>query len=87
MGLGDLIKSIRELKGPARWVLYCGFGLMVTAESTFWFNVIWAKFFAAEDDVESKEFLGRLGEAIRGYRHIWLPNYQRYYEAHIWGLW
>lgn len=85
-GGGDLIKAIRELKRPARWVLYFGFGLLATAESTFWFNVIRAKFFAKEDDVKSQEFLERVKEAVKGYRYVWLPNYRRYYEAHMWGI-
>jgi hypothetical protein len=62
---------------------------MVTAESTFWFNVVRAKYFpskAVEGKEEADRFLQDLRTAVKGYRTVWLANYNRYYGAYAWGL-
>lgn len=72
-----------------RYTVYAGLGLMVTAESTFWFNVLKAKYFpsAREDDQQkAKQLLEDFRAAVRGYRAVWLTNYGRYYGAYTWGL-
>lgn len=62
---------------------------MVTVESTFWFNVIKAKFFppASEEDKEkADEYMERIREAITGYKANWMQNYGRYYGGYVWGV-
>lgn len=62
---------------------------MVTVESTFWFNVLKAKFFPSASEVErqqAEDFLERIASAVKGYRAVWMRNYHRYYGAHLWGL-
>jgi hypothetical protein len=61
---------------------------MATAESTFWFNVIKAKYFPSADDEENEKgerLLEIVVEAIQGYRARYLGNYWRYYGGYIWG--
>lgn len=86
MPMGSLRETLKDLKGPARWIVIGSFLVLATAESTFWIKVIHAKFFAKEDDAEADEFLERCKEALKGFRRAWLPNYQRYFGASIWGL-
>jgi hypothetical protein len=62
------------------------FAVIATAETTFWTNVIYAKYFAKEGDERAGDFLERCREALRGYRQRYLFNYRRYYEANLWGL-
>lgn len=72
-----------------RYTVYAGLGLMATAESTFWYNVIKAKYFpsAREEDQEKDErFLEDFRAAVKGYRAVWMRNYGRYYSAYLWGL-
>jgi hypothetical protein len=83
LGLTNLFK---ELKGPYRWIIYAGLALAASAETTFWARVIYAKFFAKEDDRAADELLMRFGEAIRGYRQRYLVNYRRYHSENLWGL-
>lgn len=62
---------------------------MATAESTFWFNVIKAKYFPSsreEDQEKAEQFLEDFRAAVRGYRAVWMRNYGRYYGAYTWGL-
>lgn len=71
-----------------RYTVYAGLGLMATAETTFWFNVIRAKYFPSqvtEEQEEAARLLGNFRAAIQGYRAVWLRNYDRYYGAYIWG--
>ena len=72
-----------------RYTVYAGLALMATAESTFWFNVVRAKYFPSQV-VEGKEdadrFLQDLRSAVKGYRMVCLANYGRYYGAYAWGL-
>jgi len=79
--------QIRESKRSIRYTIYTGFALAVTAETTFWANVIYAKWFAGEEDKEKADaFLERFSEAIRGYRARWIVNYGNYWSKHLWGL-
>lgn len=85
----SLWAQIREARPAVRYTVYAGMALMATAESTFWLNVIRAKHFPPEA-VHGKEdadaFLQDLRAAIKGYRAVWLANYDRYYSAYAWGL-
>ena len=85
----SLWAQIREARPAVRYTVYAGMALMATAESTFWLNVIRAKYFPPEA-VHGKEdadaFLQDLRAAIKGYRAVWLVNYDRYYSAYAWGL-
>jgi hypothetical protein len=83
---GSLRETLKDLKGPTRWIVIGSFLVLATAESTFWIKVIHANFFAKEDDDEADEFLQRCKEALRGFRRAWLPNYQSWFGASIWGL-
>jgi hypothetical protein len=76
----------RDLKGTSRWIVYGSLAVIATAETTFWTNVIYAKYFAKEGDEQASALLERFQEAIRGYRQRYLFNYGRYYEANLWGL-
>ena len=85
----SLWSTIREAKPAVRWTVYAGLGIMATVESTFWFNVIKAKFFpsaSAEEKEKADEFLDTIQAAASGYRLVWMRNYNRYYGAHLWGL-
>jgi hypothetical protein len=82
----NLFTTIRQLKGPTRYIIFGSLAILATAETTFWVRVIYAKFFAKEDDDEANEFLERCWEAVRGYRRVWLPNYWRYWGENLWGL-
>ncbi|KAF2868719.1 hypothetical protein BDV95DRAFT_579168 [Massariosphaeria phaeospora] len=78
---------VKESSRPVRYTVYAGLGLMATAETTFWTNVIYAKYFAPDDEKEkSEEFLANAWAFIDGYRRRWIPNYQKYYSSHLWGL-
>jgi hypothetical protein len=61
---------------------------MATVETTFWLNVIKAKYFpttSAEAQEKAEEFLEDLRAVIKDYRAVWLRNYKRYYSGYIWG--
>jgi hypothetical protein len=62
---------------------------MATVETTFWFHVLRAKFFpraSQEEQQKADALLDRVNDAFKGYRHVWLANYGRYYAAYMWGL-
>ncbi|KAH7394377.1 hypothetical protein BKA66DRAFT_456206 [Pyrenochaeta sp. MPI-SDFR-AT-0127] len=85
----NLWHQIREARPAVRYTVYAGLGLMATVESTFWFNVLKAKFFPSASEAEkeiAEEFLERIGVAVKGYRKVWMKNYGRYYGAHLWGV-
>lgn len=72
-----------------RYTVYVGMGLMATAESTFWFNVIRAKYFppkAVQGKADADQFLRDVRAVVASYRTVWLGNYDRYYSAYAWGL-
>ncbi|KAF3042023.1 hypothetical protein E8E11_007295 [Didymella keratinophila] len=84
----NLWSQIREARPAVRYTVYAGLGLMATAETTFWFNVIRAKYFPSKVDKEQEEAARLLDDfraAIKGYRAVWLRNYDRYHGAYIWG--
>lgn len=71
-----------------RYTVYAGLGLMATAETTFWFNIVKAKYFpskVASEQEEATQLLDDFKAAIKDYRAVWLRNYDRYYGAYIWG--
>jgi hypothetical protein len=85
----NLWHQIRDARPAVRYTVCAGLGLMATVESTFWFNVIKAKFFPsaeADEQAKAEEFLGSIRDAVKGYRKVWMSNYGRYYGAHLWGL-
>jgi hypothetical protein len=85
----NLFKQLREAKPAVRYTVYAGLGLMATVESTFWIHVLRAKFFprgSKEEQEKADALLGRMNDALKGYRHVWLANYGRYYGVYIWGL-
>ena len=85
----NLWSQIREARPAVRFTVYAGLGLMATAEATFWFNVIRAKYFpskVAEEQEEAARLLDDFWLAIKGYRAVWLRNYDRYYGAYVWGV-
>jgi hypothetical protein len=62
---------------------------MVTVESTFWFNVLRARFFPpkSEEGIEKgEELLDRVQGAVRTARNQWMGNYGRYYGGYVWGV-
>lgn len=62
---------------------------MATAESTFWFNVIRAKYFPSNQVAEKEkndELLESVRSAVQGYRNAYLGNYRRYYGGYVWGV-
>ena len=85
----SLLQQIREARPTIRYTVYAGLGLMATVETTFWFNVLRARFFpraSGEEKSDDEELLHRLRGAMKGYRHVWMRNYGRYYGAYLWGL-
>ena len=85
----NLLQQIREARPAVRYTVYAGLGLMTTVETTFWFNVLRAKFFpraSGEKQRDDDELLERMGDAVKGYRRVWMGNYGRYYGADVWGL-
>ncbi|KAK7186964.1 hypothetical protein PSPO01_07093 [Paraphaeosphaeria sporulosa] len=79
--------QIRSSPRPIRYTLYTASALAATAETTFWLNVIYARWFAGEQDREkADELLERFTEAVRGYRVRYLANYASYYSNGVWGL-
>ena len=85
----NLWSTIREARPAVRYTVYAGLGLMATVESTFWFKVLKAKFFPSvsqEEQEQADQFLETIRGAVKGYRKVWLRNYNRYYGAHLWGL-
>ena len=85
----NLWAQIKEARPAVRYTVYAGLALMATAESTFWFNVVRAKYFppqAVEEKEEADRFLQDLRNAVKSYRSVWLANYNRYYGAYAWGL-
>ena len=84
----NLWVQIGEARPAVRYTVYAGVGLMVTAESTFWFHVIKAKFSllkSAEENEEAHEFLHDLRAVVTSYKIVWMGNYGRYYSAYVWG--
>jgi hypothetical protein len=61
---------------------------MVTVETTFWLNVLKARFFPSgtEEQDEAEDILFRLREGFAGYKANWMGNYGRYYGGYIWGV-
>jgi hypothetical protein len=52
-----------------RYTVYAGLGLMITVESSFWFNIIKAKFFPAKSDEErakAEELMENYGGYVWG---------------------
>jgi hypothetical protein len=85
----NLFSHLREARPAIRYTVYAGLGLMAAAESTFWFHVLRAKFFPRTTEAgrqRDDELLNRFKSATKGYRQVWMRNYQRYYAAHMWGL-
>jgi hypothetical protein len=85
----NIFHQIREARPAVRYTVYAGLGLMATVESTFWFQVIRAKFFPStseEQQRKNEEFLWRLRSAIKSARMVYIRNYGRYYGAYLWGL-
>jgi hypothetical protein len=85
----NLFQQIRSSRPAVRYTVYAGFGLMVTVESTFWFNVIKAKLFPSaseEDKRKAEQFLEDVRSAIAGYKATWMGNYGRYYGGYVWGV-
>lgn len=83
----NLFAQIKKLPRAARYTLYTGFALLVAGETTFWCNLIYAKWFAKGEQKENADlFLERVGEAVRGYRPRWMTHYRSYYGEGIWGL-
>jgi hypothetical protein len=85
-----LLAEVQRARPAVRYTLYAGFGLMVAAESTFWYNVLRANFFppAVETDehAANDRFLADLRDAVKGYRAVCMSNYASYYGAYLWGL-
>jgi hypothetical protein len=85
----NLFHAIRDSHPAVRYTVYAGLGLMATAESTFWFHIIKAKFFPSASEDEQKQadqILGNLREAIASYKANWMGNYWRYYGGYVWGV-
>lgn len=85
----SLFHEVRNARPAVRYTVYAGVGLMATVESTFWFNVIRAKFFPSsspEDKEKAEEFLVNLRGAVAGYKATWMTNYGRYYGGYVWGV-
>ncbi|KAF1954615.1 hypothetical protein CC80DRAFT_506262 [Byssothecium circinans] len=83
----NILAQIRASKRSVRYTVYAGFFLLATAETTFWANVAYAKYFAkGEKRGAADEFLGRVMEGVRGYRRVWLGNYWRFWGEGLWGL-
>ncbi|KAK3201927.1 hypothetical protein GRF29_164g1093475 [Pseudopithomyces chartarum] len=79
--------QIRTASRPIRYTVYTGLLLAATAETTFWANIIYAKYFATTQDRERADaLLARVHEAVKGYRVRWLINYRNYYSHNLWGL-
>lgn len=72
---------------PIRYTVYTGLLLAASAETTFWANIVYAKYFARTNDRERADaLLARVNQAIKGYRVRWLINYENYYNHNLWGL-
>ncbi|KAF1835270.1 hypothetical protein BDW02DRAFT_467984, partial [Decorospora gaudefroyi] len=85
----SLIHDLRTARPAVRYTIYAGLALMATAETTFWFHVLRAKFFPSrseEGKAREDELLGRVREAGRRVRGVWVGNYGRYFGADIWGV-
>lgn len=85
----NLFHQLRDARPLVRYTVYVGLGLMATVETTFWFHVLRAKFFprtSKDHHQQDEELLNRMRIAVKGYRHVWMMNYRRYYGAHMWGL-
>jgi hypothetical protein len=85
----SLFQQIREARPAVRYTVYAGLGLMATVETTFWFNVLKAKFFpstSVEEQQKAEQLLNDVRSAIKGYRGVWMGNYGRYYGVYLWGL-
>jgi hypothetical protein len=81
----NLFSEVRNSRPAVRYTVYAGLGLMATVESTFWFNVIRAKFFPKEKD-EAEAFLANAWNALESGRAAWMGNYGRYYGGYVWGV-
>lgn len=85
----SLLKEVRNARPAVRYTIYAGLGLMVTVETTFWLNVLKAKFFPSgteEEKNSAESVLANLREAFAGYKANWMVNYGRYYGGYIWGV-
>jgi|TARA_R110002003_G_scaffold112_9_gene9610 hypothetical protein len=85
----NLFHAIRDSRPAVKYTVYAGLGLMATVESTFWYNVLKAKFFPSKSEEEkekAEQFLENIKGAVTGYRAAWMGNYRRYYEGYVWGV-
>ncbi|KAF1966618.1 hypothetical protein BU23DRAFT_560033 [Bimuria novae-zelandiae CBS 107.79] len=79
--------QIRTSHRRTRYIIYTGIFLAATAETAFWANVVWAKYFArASDRSRADAFLSRCRDAVTEYRARWLKNYTLYWARNLWGL-
>jgi hypothetical protein len=82
-----LFTQITRLPQSARYPLYAGFALVAAGETAFWGNLVYAKWFAKEEQrADAELLLERFREALKGYRARWMVNYGRYWGAALWGL-
>lgn len=85
----NLWQQIREARPAVRYTVYAGLSLMALVETTFWVNVLEAKFFPSgseEERAKSDDFLQDLRLVVKGYRAVWMRNYGRYYGAYLFGV-
>ncbi|KAF2681026.1 hypothetical protein K458DRAFT_253518, partial [Lentithecium fluviatile CBS 122367] len=83
----NLFAQVKMLPRVTRYTIYTGFALMAAGETTFWCNLIYAKWFATGEQKEKADlFLERVGEAARGYRGVWMRNYWSFWGEGVWGL-
>jgi hypothetical protein len=85
----NLFHAVRDSRPAVKYTVYAGLGLMATVESTFWYNVLKAKFFPSkleEEKEKAEQFLENIKGAVIGYRAAWMVNYRRYYEGYVWGV-
>ncbi|KAF2033184.1 hypothetical protein EK21DRAFT_39204, partial [Setomelanomma holmii] len=85
----NLFHAVRDSRPAVRYTVYAGLGLMVSVESTFWYNVLKARFVPSKSEEEKEKaeiFLGRVRGAVQGYGAAWMGNYWRYYGGYVWGV-
>ncbi|KAF1946777.1 hypothetical protein EJ02DRAFT_319798, partial [Clathrospora elynae] len=85
----NLLHHICASHPLVRYTVYAGLALMVTAESTFWFHVLRARFFpraSAQGQQDDGDMLEHVISAVKGYREVYMVNHRRYYASFVWGV-
>ncbi|KAF1998677.1 hypothetical protein P154DRAFT_523957 [Amniculicola lignicola CBS 123094] len=80
----NIFTLVSSARPAVRYTLYTAFGLLATAECTFWVKVIRHKYFATEGEEEDPYVTAAL-DKFGKLEKVWLPKYRYWFGTGVWG--